>query len=152
MKAHFIAAALFATIAIGVGGTATTRAHAQPASAPDTYVTYWDGVANQAFTAAALTPPDGAVISAYVGIGVYDSVIAIDGGYRPFMVDVDAPAGASPEAAVVAAAHAILVHYLPAQQATILDPAYVQSLATIPDGKAKEDGVAAGEDVARVLI
>jgi len=153
MRARFIAAALFATLAVGVGGTAaTSRAHAQPASAPDTYVTYWDGVANQAFTAAALSPPDGAVISAYTGIGVYDSVTAIEGGYQPFMVDVDAPQGASPEAAVVAVAHAILVHYLPDQQATILDPAYAQSLATIPDGQAKEDGVATGEYVARVLI
>jgi hypothetical protein len=68
------------------------------------------------------------------------------------MVDVDAPAGASPEAAVVAAAHAILVHYLPGQQATILDPAYYQSLGTIQDGQAKDDGVATGEYVARVLI
>ena len=153
MRARFIAAALFATIAVGVGGTAaTTGAHAQPASAPDTYVTYWDGVATQAYTAAALTPPDGAVISAYVGIGVYDSVVAIEGGYRPFMVDVDAPQGALPEAAVVAAAHAILVHYLPDQEATILEPAYDQSLGTIPDGQAKEDGVATGEYVARVLI
>ena len=153
MKPHFIAAALFAILAVALGGTAaTTGARAQPAAAPDTYVTYWDNVANQAFTAAALTPPDGAVISAYVGIGVYDSVTAIEGGYRPFMVDVDAPPGASPEAAVVAAAHAILVHYLPDQEATILEPAYEQSLGTISDGQAKEDGVATGEYVARVLI
>jgi hypothetical protein len=153
MRARFIAAALFATIAIGVGGTAaTTGAHAQPASAPDTYVTYWDNVANQAFTAALTPPPDGSVISAYVGIAVYDSVIAIEGGYEPFAVDVDAPQGASPEAAVVAAAYAILVHYMPAQQATIFDPAYEQSLGTIPEGQAKDDGVATGEFVARVFI
>jgi hypothetical protein len=153
MKTRFIAAALFATVAVALGGTAaTTGARAQPAAAPDTYVTYWDNVANQAFTAAALTPPDGAVISAYVGIGVYDSVTAIEGGYRPFMVNVDAPRGASPEAAVVASAHAILVHYLPDQEATILEPAYEQSLGTISDGQAKEDGVATGEYVARVLI
>jgi hypothetical protein len=45
MRARFIAAALFATIAVGVGGTAaTTGAHAQPASAPDTYVSYWDAL------------------------------------------------------------------------------------------------------------
>jgi len=153
MKARLIGAALSALLAVGLGGTAAaTRAHAQPASTPDTYVAYWDGVATQAFTAAALTPPDGAVISAYVGIGVYDSVIAIEGGYRPFTVDVDAPSGASPEAAVVAAAHAILVRYLPGQQATILDPAYAQSLGTIPDGQPKEDGIATGEYVARILI
>jgi VCPO second helical-bundle domain len=153
MRVRFITVALFAALAVGLGGTAAaTRAHAQPASAPDTYVTYWDGLASQAFTAALTPPPDGAVISAYVGIAVYDSVMAIEGGYEPFAVDVDAPAGASPEAAVVAAAHAILVHYLPDQQQTILDPAYDQSLGTIPDGQAKEDGVETGAYVARVFI
>jgi hypothetical protein len=129
-----------------------SRAHEQPASTPDTYVAYWDAVGNQAFTAAALTPPEGVVIFANVGIAVYDSVMAIDGGYRPFAVDVDAPEGASTEAAVVAAAHAILVHYLPEQRTTILDPAYDQSLGTIDDGQAKDDGVETGEDVAGILI
>jgi hypothetical protein len=153
MRVGLTTAALFAAIAVGVGGTAaSSHAQKQPASAPDTYVTYWDGVASQAFTAALTPPPDGFVISAYVGIAVYDSVMAIEGGFEPFAVDVDAPRGASPEAAVVAAAHAILVHYLPDQQQTILDPAYVQSLATIPDGQAKEDGVATGEFVARVFV
>jgi hypothetical protein len=148
-----ITAALFAALAVGLGGTAaTTGAHAHTTSAPDMYVNYWDGVANQAFTAALTPPPDGAVISAYVGIAVYDSVMAIEGGYDPFAVEVDAPKGASSEAAVAAAAHAILVHYLPAQQQTILDPAYDQSLGTIRDGPAKEDGVATGDYVARVFI
>jgi VCPO second helical-bundle domain len=152
MNVRLIILALLAALALGLGGSAAaSRAHAQGA-APDTYVDYWDGVANQAFTAASTTPPDGAVISAYVGIAVYDSVMAIEGGYEPFAVDVDAPRGASPEAAVVAAAYAILVHYLPAQRTTIFDPAYEQSLGTIPDGLAKEDGVATGEFVARVFI
>jgi hypothetical protein len=153
MKALFITTAFFAVVAIGLGGSdATSGARAQPASAPDTYVAYWDGVGNQAFTASALAPTEGAVILAYVGIAVYDSVTAIDGGYQPFAVGLEAPEGASPEAAVVAAAHAILVHYLPAQRDTILDPAYVQSLATIRDGQAKDDGVATGEQVAATLI
>jgi VCPO second helical-bundle domain len=153
MRVRSLTVALVTAAAVAFGGAAATSgAHAQPAAASDTYVTYWDGVASQAFTAALTPPPDGAVISAYVGIAVYDSVMAIEGGYEPFAVDTDAPPGASPEAAVVAAAHAILIHYLPAQQQTILDPAYVQSLGTIPDGQAKEDGVATGEFVARVLI
>jgi VCPO second helical-bundle domain len=152
MNVRLIILALLAALAVGLGGSAAaSRAHAQPAAA-DTYVTYWDSVANQAFTAAAVPPPDGFVISAYAAIAVYDSVLAIEGGYQPFAVDVEAPEGASPEAAVVAAAHAILANYLPAQRATILDPAYDQSLGAIQDGVAKEDGVATGEFVARVLI
>ena len=78
--------------------------------------------------------------------------MAIHGDYRPFAVRADAPRGSSAEAAVAAAAHAILVHYLPAQAAGILDPAYVTSLASIPTGQAKADGVAVGEKVAAALI
>jgi hypothetical protein len=153
MKVRFITAALVATAAVALGGTAVANgAPAQPPPTPDTYVAFWDGVANQAFTAALTPPPDGSVISAYVSIAMYDSVMAIEGGYEPFAVDTDAPAGASPEAAVVAAAHAILVYSLPDQQQTILDPAYDQSLSTIPDGQAKDDGLATGAYVARVLI
>ena len=92
------------------------------------------------------------MIFAYVAIGVYDSVMAVEGGYRPFAVKVDAPEGASAEAAVAAAAHRILAHYLPAQAPTILDPAYAASLSTISDEQAKTDGIAVGEEVAARLI
>ena len=53
---------------------------------------------------------------------------------------------------MAAAARDILVHYLPAQAATIIDPAYVTSLGTIPDGQAKADGIATGQQVAAILI
>ena len=53
----------------------------------------------------ALSPAEGHTIFAYVAIAVYDAVMAVEGGYEPFAVDIDAPDGASPEAAVAAAAH-----------------------------------------------
>ena len=87
------------------GGATSSSAQGQAPGPPDTYVTDWDAVGTQAFTAAGLTPAEGHVIFAYVAIAVYDSVMAIEGGYRPFAIDVDAPAGASAEAAVAAAAH-----------------------------------------------
>ena len=118
---------------------------------PDTYVADWDAVGTQAFTAAALTPAEGHTIFAYVAIAVYDSVMAIEGGYEPFAVELDAPEGASAEAAVAAAARAILLHYLPAQSG-IVEPAYAASLLTIADGQAKADGLATGEEVAAQLI
>jgi hypothetical protein len=153
MKARFIVLTLLVA-AVGLSGVAATTSSAQRPSAgpPDTYVADWDAIGAQAFTAASLTPAEGHVIFAYVAIAVYDSVIAIEGGYRPFAIDVDAPEGASAEAAVATAAHRILVHYLPAQGPTILDPAYIASLATIPDGQAKTDGIATGEEVAALFI
>ena len=122
-----------------------------PARPPGTVVAEWDAIGTQAFTAAALTPAEGHTLFAYVAIAVYDSVMAIEGGYEPFAIDLDAPASASSEAAVATAAHRILRHHLPAQ-AGILDPAYADSLAAIPDGDAEADGVATGEQVAAALI
>jgi hypothetical protein len=159
-RIRLIASVLFATGVLLPGGATWSSAQSQPAGQPDTYVTDWDAVATRAFTAAAapppvgqgLTPVDGHMIFAYMAIAVYDSVMAVEGGYEPFTIDFDAPAGASAEAAVTAAAHRVLVHYLPAQAPVIIDPAYATSLATISDGQAKTDGMATGEQVAAFLI
>ena len=78
--------------------------------------------------------------------------MAVTGDHRPFAITDNAAADASPEAAVAAAAHRVLVHFLPNQQATIIDPAFTASLATLPDGQSKTHGVALGERVASALI
>lgn len=144
--------ALLAACVLALAVASAGSAKAESAGPPDTYVAAWDAVGSQAFTAAALTAAEGHTIFAYVAIAVYDAVTAIEGGYEPFAVDVTAPEGASAEAAVAAAAHRVLVQYLPGQQATILDPAYTASLATIANGQAKTDGITLGETVADLLI
>src|SRR5215470_1950538 len=89
---------------------------------------------------------------AYVNIAVYDAVNAIHRMYEPFYYDAVAPAGASDEAAAVAAAHRVLVNYFPAQQ-TNLDAAFNKSINAIgASARAKADGIAAGEGSAAVLI
>jgi hypothetical protein len=143
---------LLAAGVLALGGAGAGSARPQPAGPPDTYVASWDATGTQAFTAAGLTPAEGHVIFAYVAIAVYDSVMAIEGGYRPFVVKFDGPDDASAEAAVAAAAHTILAHYLPAQRAGILDPARVASLNTIADGPAEDSGVAIGDAIARLVI
>ncbi len=152
MKTRFIVLALLvAAVALCASATSKATSH-HPAGPPDTSVTNWDAVGTQAFSAAGLSPAEGHTIFAYVAIAVYDSVMSVRGGYEPFMVAVDAPAGTSAEAAVSAAAHSILVHYLPAQAPTILDPAYAASLTTIPDGQSKTDGIAVGNGIAALVI
>jgi hypothetical protein len=152
MKTRFIVLALLVA-AVALCASATSKATSNhPAGPPDTSVTNWDAVGTQAFSAAGLSPAEGHTIFAYVAIAVYDSVMSVRGGYEPFMVAVDAPAGTSAEAAVSAAAHSILVHYLPAQAPTILDPAYAASLTTIPDGQSKTDGIAVGNGIAALVI
>jgi hypothetical protein len=123
-------------VLLALGGASASSAQHQPSGPPDTYVTNWDAIGSQAITAAGLTPAEGHVIFAYVAIAVYDAVMAIEGGYEPFAVEVEVD-NASPQAAVAAAARRILAHHLPAQVPTIIDPAYATSLATIPDGPAK---------------
>lgn len=76
---------------------------------------------------------------------MFDSVNAIDRQYTPYAIDLSEP-GASPEAAAAAAAHLVIVTLVPAQAAT-LNAAYAASLAQIPDGPAKSDGIALGETV-----
>ena len=153
MKRQVVLATILATSVAGLmQADPAARADRQRTGPADAFVAGWDAVGTQAFSAAALTPAEGHTIFAYVSIAVYDSVMAVKGGYEPFAVDVDAPEGASAEAAVATAAHRIFAHYLPAQAATILDPAYTASLVTISDGQAKTDGVATGERVAALLI
>lgn len=139
-------------LALGTGGVVQSgSASGEPAS-PDTYVAQWDDIGSKAFTAAALSPAEGHVIFSYVAVAVYDAVMAVQPDYEPFAVDADAPDGTSPQAAVAAAAHRVLSHYLPAQSATILDPAYTTSLASIPDGQPKTDGVTIGTQVADAFL
>jgi hypothetical protein len=153
MKTRSIVLALLIAAASGLSGAAaSSSAHVKAGGLPDTFVTDWDATAVQAYAAQGLNAADGHVLFGYLAIAEYDSVMAVDGGYRPFAVDVDAPVGASAEAAVAAAAHAILLHYLPDQKTGILDPAYEGSLTAIPDGQAEDDGVATGEEVAALLI
>jgi PAP2 superfamily len=152
MKARFIVLALF-VVAVALGGVAaTSSAGSRTAGTPDTSVSDWDAVATSAYAAAGLSAPDGHVLFGYVAIAVYDAVTAIEGGYEPFAVDVDAPAGASTTAAVAAAAHGVLTHYLPSQAPTILDSAYASALAGVTDAVARDKGVAVGQEVADRLI
>ncbi len=147
-----IAALTVASVLALTPAVVANTADAHQPQAPDTSVTDWDLTGTRAFTAAALSPAEGHTIFAYVAIAVYDSVMAIHEDHEPFLVDTDAPRGTSPEAAVAAAAHAILVHYLPAQAGTIIDPALDVSLGAIPDGTAKANGIALGERVAAKVI
>jgi hypothetical protein len=138
-------------------GLALLAAGAPPASAagplpPDGSVNYWDQVALQAVSAGGLSAPDGHILFAYVAIAEYDAVQAIHPSYAPFNAHLHAPSGASAEAAVAAAAHGVLAAYLPAQAATIIDPAYATFVGGISDGQAKTAGVAVGEASAAALV
>jgi hypothetical protein len=89
---------------------------------------------------------------AIVQTAIDDAVNAIDHTSRVFLVHAHARADASPEAAAAAAglftAAALFPTDIPLFQAT-----YQASLANVPDGRARTDGIAVGRLVAeRILI
>jgi hypothetical protein len=95
--------------------------------------------------------PEDFLYMGFVQAAVYDAVVGIDGRYAPYRFQAQAPSGASDQAAAVAAAHEILVTYVPSAQAT-LDADYAASLAQLPDGLAKTRGIAFGARAAGNLI
>ncbi len=89
--------------------------------------------------------------AAIVHLAIFEAVNAIVGDYEPYLGTIDAPAGASPEAAAVAAAHRALMALHPEAAAT-LDAHRASSLAAIPDGQAEEAGIEVGEAAADAVL
>ena len=90
-------------------------------------------------------------VYAMVHGAMFDAVNAVDRRYQPYAADLKAALGASPDAAAAVAAYAILAELYPQQQAT-LDATIAASLAKVPDGQAKADGVMLGKAAAERML
>ena len=115
----------------------------------------WNRIALDAIRDASVEQPPADVpyaarALALESLAVFDTLKAIE-GEPGFLVTLDAPEGLSSEAAVGAAAHAILTELYP-DYATELDEALETSLSTIPDGPAEDAGVAFGREVASAMM
>jgi hypothetical protein len=102
-------------------------------------------------TISAQTPFAQARFAAITQLAVFEAVNTCTGNYHAYLGTLRAPRGASPEAAAIAAAHDVLLNYFPAN-ASDLDAARAASLAAIPDGHRKKDGLAVGEAAAAAMI
>jgi PAP2 superfamily len=113
----------------------------------------WNGYAANAIVGGAgMPPPRGLIRLAMVHVAIYDAVNAIAGyPFSPYAVTPNVVTPASPDAATAAAAHDILVALFPSQQA-VLDAEYAASLALIPDGPAKTNGISVGQQVASAVL
>ena len=96
------------------------------------------------------TPP-AVRIMAFVQVSVFEAVNAITGRYPPLRTKINAPAGASADAAVAAATRTVLSKLMPTQQAAI-DADYLATLKPLPDGPAKTNGIAVGEQAAAACL
>ena len=117
---------------------------------PQTLLT-WNSVAVSTLATAKLPPPEQWLYTVYVQSAVYDAVVAIDRRAPQYRLHLHASHPASTDAAIAAAAHDILVAYFPVQSPT-LDSAYGTSLALVPDGTAKTEGIAVGQQAAAGII
>jgi hypothetical protein len=127
---------------------ALTAALCNPAAARADVVSDWNAIA---IGVPAGNPFNQARIVAATQLAVFEAVNAIQGSYRPYLGTVTAPADASVDAAVIAAAHGVLKAYVPAS-AAMLDAARTTGLAAIPDGAAKSSGIATGEAAAAAIL
>jgi hypothetical protein len=114
-------------------------------------VTDWNVITLQAAAAAGLNPQRQHRVAAMVHVAIHDSVNSVAPHYESYAVYVPLATHASIETAAVQAAYGVLIRLLPAQ-AAMLDAARSASLSKVPDGPAKEAGVAVGEAVAGHIV
>jgi len=136
-----------AVVVLAVLGLGTPAGTADPA---ENSVTHWTRIAEQ-FIPIGRPPASSEVIMGTVQAAIYDAVAATEGGMKPFMASVQAPPGASTDAAVATAAHDVLVARVPLQSVPITT-AYDTFMASIDDGQAKTDGQQVGTDVADEIL
>jgi len=122
-----------------------------PLVAGASVITTWNEQALDAIRATSTPPPKASRGLAILHTAIYDAVNGIHPTHDYYLVAPAAPAGASQEAATIAAAHDALVALFPTLAATF-DAASAADLGAIADGPAKTAGVAWGQQVAAAVL
>ncbi len=162
------ATALLAALALPnvLTASATRRSEVFSAGATVDPVVAWSANAGDASVAACFLggyAPQEARMYAMMHVAIHDALNGIDRRSRPYAVDLHTTRRTSPEAAVAAAAHDVLVpvlgsfsFFLPADciDAGVLsvEADYAAALDAIPDGRAKTRGIALGQDAADAIL
>jgi hypothetical protein len=120
-----------------------------PASADA--ITDWNERTIAFVTARGMLPPQAERVVAMVHVAMFDAVNSIERRYRPYLLQLPAPAETSKETAAAAAAGAVLVGLFP-NVADELKAALATYLAAIPDNAAKAYGIRIGEAVAAKVV
>jgi hypothetical protein len=130
---------------------------ASPASAtlpPGNTVEQWNKIAEDTVVGSGAFQSEGLIYMAYASAGVYDAVVAIDGGFEPYGPPITAPPGASVDCAVVEAAYRTLRYYFSSFPALVanLDGYYAEALSnfggcTADGGAGTGVGLQAANDI-----
>jgi hypothetical protein len=128
---------------------ATQRTHKQiNAAVNDDSVLQWNEIAYNRMPGGSPFPT--LRYMAIIQLAVFDAVNSITGKYQPYLGTISAPEGASPDAAAITAAHDTLTALF--GQSASLDALRDASLAEIPDGQSKTDGISVGQAAAAEMI
>lgn len=132
-----------------LGLSAVASADGQSRSEAGNAVTRWNAVALQ------VLPVDPGLILdsrafAIMHAAIHDAVNGVERRYQPYTADLSA-ANASVDAAIAAASRDVLTALSPSQQATV-EIAYAAALLAIPDGPAKQAGIALGRKSAEANL
>jgi hypothetical protein len=162
---------LLALVVAPLGGSAGAHQRPRPAAQavalPGNAVIGWNNTAANASLDACLAPTNNPLhesrMYTTMHLAIHDALNAIERHSRPYALDIHLP-GASPQAAIAAAAHGVLVPLLQQLPAPFSDcvtgadvvadvnAAYATALDALPAGVAKTQGVALGEAAAAVML
>jgi hypothetical protein len=142
---------------VGVVAGLLSLAFAQPAT---NEVLQWNEITMKAIDANGQSNVVATRTLAMTQGAVHDALNAINRRYDAYYFEGSADAGASPDAAVAAAAHTVLVGVVssfgtPAQKGAALalvEQAYSASLARVTDGPARNKGVAVGRAAGTAML
>ena len=149
-------------VVAAVAGASSRSAQAVLPALPNT-VQQWNKIAEDTVVGSGAFQGEGEIYMSYASLAVYDAVVAIQGGSKPYGPAIDAPAGASVDAAVVEAAYRTLSAYFPsscnptnaacmALGASLLTD-YNLAMAAIPAGPPRRrSGIAVGLAAANSII
>jgi membrane-associated phospholipid phosphatase len=114
-------------------------------------VTEWNAAATRALQNAAVDPLNQSRVLAVLHAALHDALNAIKPRYQVYTPGLSAVPHASPAASVAAASRDVLVALVPSQQAAI-DTEYGRALAHVPNGPAKQAGIALGHASATAIL
>jgi hypothetical protein len=141
------------TVRLGLAAVGALLALALPTVAQANEVTKWNDIAVTTLLLQppiASQPPAAGVFMATVQGAVYGAANAVDRHGKPYLVNRSFPK-ASLDAAVATAAFRVIDGTFSAQHAT-LQAAYDSSLAAIPDGSSKNQGIEVGRMAADAML
>ena len=156
------ASAWLGTLALLAGTTVQANTFANE-SAPGNQVLEWNQVFIDTLIATNTPNSSSQRLGAIVHTAIFDAYNGIERRYTPILAHPDAPRGASPRAAVIAAAYTVLVGLFPSRQAE-LDASYAASLAALDEAdvgpswwrailwQSRQRGLAWGTEVATAVL